>query len=122
MSVLDFSVNTAALDGSDTFVVTAAGEVDMYAAPELEQAFEGVVGLGGTSVVLDLAEVSFVDSTVLSVLIRQHERLRDLGGGLVVVTEDRRVLRTFEITGVDRVLTVEQRLAQGIERVVNGSR
>jgi anti-sigma B factor antagonist len=120
MSVLDFSINTAELDG-DAFVVTVAGEADMYTAPRLEQALQGVIGLGGTSVVLDLAEVSFVDSTVLSVLLRHQEELSKLGGELIVVTEDRRVLRTFEITGLDRILAVERKLAQGIDRAVNGN-
>jgi anti-sigma B factor antagonist len=113
MSVLEFSVSTAELDGN-TFVVAAAGEADMYTAPTLEQALEGVVGLGGTSVVLDLAEVTFVDSTVLSVLLKFQGRFRNLGGDLVIVSEDRRVLRTFEITGLDRLFTIERRLTEGI--------
>jgi anti-sigma B factor antagonist len=113
MSVLEFSVSTAELDGN-TFVVAAAGEADMYTAPTLEQALEGVVGLGGTSVVLDLAEVTFIDSTVLSVLLTFQGRFRNLGGDLVIVSEDRRVLRTFEITGLDRLFTIERRLTEGI--------
>jgi anti-sigma B factor antagonist len=120
MSVLEFSVNTAEL-GGNAFVVAAAGEADMYTAPALEQALEGVVGNGGTSVVLDLAEVSFIDSTVLVVLLRYRERFRELGGDLVVVSEDRRILRTFEITGLDRLFTIEGRLAEGIGAVLPGS-
>jgi anti-sigma B factor antagonist len=120
MSVLEFSVNTAEL-GGNAFVVAAAGEADMYTAPALEQALEGVVGNGGTSVVLDLAEVSFIDSTVLGVLLRYRELFRELGGDLVVVSEDRRILRTFEITGLDRLFTIEGRLAEGIGAVLPGS-
>lgn len=116
MSVLEFSVNTAEL-GGNAFVVAAAGEADMYTAPRLEQALEGVIGLGGTSVAVDLAEVSFIDSTVLAVLLRFRERFHALGGDLVVVSEDRRVLRTFEITGLDRIFTIERRLAEGIEAI-----
>jgi anti-sigma B factor antagonist len=120
MSVLEFSVSTAGLDGN-AFVVAAAGEADMYTASALEQALEGVVGLGGTSAVLDLAEVSFIDSTVLSVLLRFRERFQRRGGDLVVVTDDRRVLRTFEITGLDRIFAIEQRLAEGIDVILPGS-
>jgi anti-anti-sigma factor len=110
MSVLEFSVNTAAL-GGDAFVVTLTGEVDLHTAPALEQALEGVVALGGTAVAVDLAEVTFIDSTTLEVLLRYHERL---GGGLMIVTDDRRVLRTFQITGLDRVITIERRLADAV--------
>lgn len=113
MSVLEFSVNTAAL-GGDAFVVTLTGEIDLYTAPALEQSLEGVVGLGGTAVAVDLAEVTFIDSTTLEVLLRYHERFRGLGGGLVIVTDDRRVLRTFQITGLDRVFTIEHRLADAV--------
>jgi anti-sigma B factor antagonist len=120
MSVLEFSVSTAELDGN-TFVVAAVGEADMYTAPTLEQALEGVVGLGGTSVVLDLAEVTFIDSTVLSTLLRFRERFKALGGDLVIVSEDRRVIRTFEITGLDRLFTIERRLADGIGLTRPGS-
>jgi anti-sigma B factor antagonist len=119
MTVLEFSVKTAAL-GGDAFVVTLTGEVDLHTAPELEQALEGVVGLGGTSVAVDLADVSFVDSTTLGLLLRYHLRLRDLGGKLVIATEDRRVLRTFEIMGLAPVFAIESRLADALAAIVPG--
>ena len=119
MSVLEFNVNTAELDGDgNAFVVTATGEVDMYTAPTLEQALDGVIGLGGISVVLDLSEVTFVDSTLLSVLLRYRDQFAELGGQLVIVTADRRILRTFEITGLERLFRIEARLADGVGAVV----
>jgi anti-sigma B factor antagonist len=120
MSVIDFSVTAAELDGN-AFVVSAAGEADMYTAPRLEHSLEGVLALGGTSVVLDLAEVTFIDSTVLGVLLRYRGRLEKLGGTLVIVSEDRRILRTFEITGLDRLFSIERRLADGIAALVDRS-
>ena len=117
MSVLEFSVNTAAL-GGDAFVVTLSGEVDLHTAPALAQALDGVVGLGGTAVPLDLAEVSFVDSTTLGVLLRYHEQFKARGGELLVVTADRRVLRTLEVTGLDHVLAIERRLADAVAAIV----
>jgi anti-sigma B factor antagonist len=116
VNVLEFSVNTAAL-GGDAFIVTITGEVDLHTAPELEHALEGVVGLGGTAVALDLSEVSFIDSTVLGVLLRYRERLHSLGGEVIVVTQDRRVLRTFEVTGLDRVIVIERQLADAVATI-----
>lgn len=120
MEVLDFSVNTAALSG-DAFIVTLTGEVDLHTAPALEQALDGVLALGGTGVALDLAEVSFVDSTMLGVLLSYRERLHNLGGELIVVTEDRRVLRTFELTGLDRLFVIERRLADAVAAISDGA-
>jgi len=66
--------------------------------------------------------VSFIDSTVLGVLLSYHERLQNLGGELVIVTEDRRVLRTFEITGLDRIFAIERRLADAVATITSGAR
>jgi anti-sigma B factor antagonist len=120
VSILEFEVKTAEL-GGDAFLVSAVGEADMYNAAELERALDGVVGLGGTSVVLDLTEVSFVDSTLLSVLLRYRERLMELGGKLVLVTGERGIRRTLEITGLERIFTIERRIADGIGALATSS-
>jgi anti-sigma B factor antagonist len=117
MPLLEFSVTTAEL-GANAFIVTLTGEADLHTAPELDQALQGVIGLGGISVAVDLAEVSFIDSTALAVLLRHHERFRALGGDLVIVTEDRRVLRTFELTGIDRMFQIERRLADAVAAII----
>jgi anti-sigma B factor antagonist len=113
VSLVEFSVRTAELD-SNAFIVSVAGEVDLHTAPELQRALDGIVGLGATSAVVDLAEVSFVDSTTLGVLFESKGRFTDRGGELIVVAADRRVLRTFEITGIDRVFRIERTLADGV--------
>jgi anti-sigma B factor antagonist len=118
MSVVDFTVTTAELDGN-AFVVSLAGEVDLYTAPELKRALDGITDLGGTSAVVDLADVSFIDSTTLGVLLRAHSELQGLGGRLVLVASDRRVLRTLEITGLDRVLPIERTLAEGVAAILD---
>jgi len=118
VSVVDFTVTTAELDGN-SFVVSLTGEADLYTAPELERAVDGVIGLGGTAAVVDLADVSFIDSTTIGILLRAQSRFAALGGGLIVVAADRRVLRTLEITGLDRVLRIERTLAEGVTALLS---
>jgi anti-sigma B factor antagonist len=117
MSVVDFSVKTAELDGN-AFVVSLTGEIDLHTAPELKRALDGVIQLGGTSAVVDLADVSFIDSTTLGVLLRTYSELQGLGGRLVLVASDRRILRTLELTGLDRVLPIERTLAEGVAAIL----
>jgi len=121
MSLLEFSVKTAEL-GGNAFVITLTGEADIHNAPELDRALQGVLGLGGTAVAVDLGDVTFIDSTVLGVLLRYHPRFKTRGGELVIVTQDRRVIRTFEITGLDRIFRIEQRLADGVAWVLSAGR
>ena len=121
MSELDFGIRTAGLDG-DAFVVSLNGEADAYNAPELEQALQGVLALGGTTVAVDMVEVTFIDSTVLSVLLRYLGRFKTLGGDCVIVTDDRRVLRTLEVTGLDKTFIIKHRLADAIAGIMPAQR
>ena len=110
---LEFDLKTADV-GNDGFIVSVSGEVDLYRAPAMEHELEDVLQRGGTSVVVDLARVGFIDSTILALLLRYQPRFRGRGGDLVVVSDDRRILRTLEITGLDQVFRVEQRLADAV--------
>jgi anti-anti-sigma factor len=109
----EFDVKTAQLE-NDTFVVSVTGEADMGTASEIELELQQVLELGGRSVAIDLAEVSFIDSTALGLLLRYQPRFRARGGDLVIVSDDRRVLRTLEITGLDRILRIERRLGEAV--------
>lgn len=109
----EFEVRTAGV-GNQGFVVSICGEADLHNAPEMERELQEVLQLGGNSVVVDFAEVGFIDSTVLGLLLRYQPRFRDRGGDLVLVSDDRRILRTLEITGLDRVFRIEQRLGDAV--------
>jgi anti-sigma B factor antagonist len=111
--VLEFSVKTAEL-GDEAYVISVEGEADLHTAPELERELQGVLLLGGRTVALDLGAVGFIDSTVLGLLLRFHPRFRARGGDLVLVSDDRRILRTLEITGLDRIFRIEPRLGDAL--------
>jgi anti-sigma B factor antagonist len=109
----EFEVRTAGV-GNQGFVVSICGEADLHNAPEMERELQEVLRLGANSVVVDFAEVGFIDSTVLGLLLRYQPRFRDRGGDLVLVSDDRRILRTLEITGLDRIFRIEQRLGDAV--------
>jgi anti-sigma B factor antagonist len=87
--------------GEDIFVVSLAGEHDLYTAPKLQEEFRSVIAAGARAIVVDLTETSFLDSTMLHVLLSARSELRD-GGRLLLVTNDATVKRVFEIAGIDR--------------------
>jgi anti-sigma B factor antagonist len=120
MSVIGFEIRTAKLTPG-TYVVSVTGEIDAFTSPALEQELEWVLGDGASNAVVDLCEVGFLDSTALRVLLKVLPRFSKRGGKLVLVTEDRRVLRTFEITGLDGRFTLEPKLADAIAQFADGS-
>jgi anti-sigma B factor antagonist len=87
-------------------VVVVAGEVDLYTAPELRQRLARVDEDGAERVVLDLSQVTLVDSMALGVLLGAKKRLATHGGSLDLVVASPDIRRIFEITMLDRVFTL----------------
>jgi anti-sigma B factor antagonist len=97
-------------------VIAAAGEVDAATAPRLRDAILAArTGSGLTSVVVDLSEVDYFDSTGLAVLAEAEDQCQAAGQRLAVVAGTRAVLLPLRITGLDRLLAapVGQRVPVG---------
>lgn len=70
-------------------VVTVAGEMDLISSPVVRQKVHEAVAEGRRSVVLDLAEVRFCDSSGVGVLIGARRLMRSCAGRLrIVLPED----------------------------------
>ena len=95
------------LDRSDErTLVTVSGELDASSASTLYGALADLEIEDAHDVVLDLARVTFMDSTGLSVIITEHKRLQHLGGRLTIFSPPSSVRRLFTITALDSVLDI----------------
>jgi anti-anti-sigma factor len=90
-------------------VVTAVGEVDVASSPALSSALDDAIG-SDPRVVADLAEVGFLDSTGLGVLVQALNASRDTQGQLRLVVADPNVLKVFEVTALDEVFDIHETL------------
>jgi anti-sigma B factor antagonist len=111
---MNFAIKTEQLSG-DAYVISLTGEVDLYTAPEFKEQLVDVIGKGATTVVVDLTDTTFIDSTTLGVLVGGVKRLRPDGGQLVLVCSDRNITKIFEITGLDKVFPIHATLAEAVE-------
>src|SRR2546422_9130595 len=102
---MNFDVKTDKVDDG-TYVISLAGEVDLYTAPEFKQQLLNVIGEGGKDVVVDFSDTTFIDSTTLGVLVGGVKRLRAQDGRLSLVCSDGNSTAVSEITGLDRVFTI----------------
>jgi anti-sigma B factor antagonist len=92
-------------DAGTTFVV-ASGELDAFVAGDLEAVF---VDAGeDPRIVVDLTNVSFMDSTALGVLVRAVRDVDTRGGAVRVVLPRGTARRIFELTTLDRLLPVAE--------------
>jgi anti-sigma B factor antagonist len=98
--------------GEGELVVAATGDVDLLAAPELEEALHSALTDRPRLIVVDLRAVTMLDSRALGVLLACARRLSGVGGELVVIADDPRVVRVFEITGLDQTFRLEHSLGE----------
>jgi anti-sigma B factor antagonist len=104
----------AAVEEHDSAVVVrTAGELDLYNADELRRTLGEVCARTPERVVVDLSELSFIDSTGLGVLVEGCAKLPNRA--LLLAAPQREIRRALEITGLDRHFgvydTVEEALA-----------
>jgi anti-sigma B factor antagonist len=103
MDKQDFAVERT--DGEDRIVVSVRGDVDLGTVDALSQALEQATR-GGGQVVIDMTDVTFLDSTGVRVLVEAYRGAQRSGGALYVRGARHWVARVLEVTGVARLLTM----------------
>lgn len=104
----NFSVNTDLLDG-DVRVLHVAGDVDFDAAPQFKRQITSRIDAGERRIVVDLSQVTFIDSTAIGVLIAAIRRLEAAGGSLSLACANDEVRGIFEAVGLENVVPLHQR-------------
>lgn len=112
MSPVPFEVEGEELEGGIR-AFTVRGELDMNTAPELERELEPALADSSTSIMLDLCECEFIDSTGIALIVRAWQRLdRSAGGGgqgrVVLCSHNHQVRRLLEITGVENSISMHE--------------
>ena len=100
-----------------THVIAVRGEIHVTTAPEFSRRLNEAIARGKTSVVLDLSQVEFIDSTGLSVLLNGLRRVTRAQGRLALVCANPTVLRLFEITKLDTTFDIQGSREDALRRV-----
>jgi anti-sigma B factor antagonist len=105
---VDLSITRA--DHGNQTVVHLGGEIDVYTAPLVREKLDEQIQGGRTQLVVDLTDVTFLDSTGLGVLVGRLKLTRTRGGAMRLVGTDDRVLKVFSIPGLDKVFEIHPTL------------
>jgi anti-sigma B factor antagonist len=90
-------------------IVTVTGEIDISTVTRLrERLFE--LAAGGRPLVVDLDQVSFVDSAGLAALVGAAKRAAAHGGSLHVICAQPQIRQLFRRTGLDRQIPLARTL------------
>ena len=101
---MDLKVNLR--DEGNVAFVGVAGELELDTHTGLREMLIRLAAARRPAIVVNLAEVSYIDSTGMGVLIGGEKRANEYGGKFAVVCANEKILRLFRMTGLDRALRI----------------
>ncbi len=101
-----FSVKKAE-DGS--LIILLTGEIDHHSAVGVRRELDDYFFENRPeNVILDLSQISFMDSSGLGLIMGRYSLLRDLGGKLSVRNPSARVEKILNLAGLERIIKIEK--------------
>jgi anti-sigma B factor antagonist len=112
-------VSVSRASDHDVPVVSVHGEVDVYSAPALKESLTELLHSGVHTVVVDLSDVGFLDSTGLGALVEARAATNEVGGSLPLVCSHERIIKLFTITGLDGVFAIHPTVAEALAAIAD---
>jgi anti-anti-sigma factor len=102
-----FEVKTGDLERG-VRAISVQGELDLSTAPDLEGPLEDLLDSGEGSILIDLSDCEFIDSTGIALIVRAWQRLNEAANGrrLALCSDNDQVRRVLEITGLELSIPV----------------
>ncbi|MCZ0210712.1 STAS domain-containing protein [Streptomyces sp. UMAF16] len=94
-------------------VLTLAGEIDHHTGDQLRRALD-VTGAARPRIVIDMCQVTFMDSTGINILIAAYQAVSGAGGWLRLAAPTDSVLRVLQLVGIDAVIDCRETLRQAL--------
>jgi anti-anti-sigma factor len=114
VGLLRASVTVPETTGTAYTVVVLTGEVDATNSEELYNILESVVLQRPRLLIVDLSDLSFMDSTGLRMLLRATRELDQQGGVLSLAAPQASVARVLQLTRADQLIPVYESVADAI--------
>jgi anti-sigma B factor antagonist len=89
-----------------TALVPVCGEVTFTNVADFDRKLERAFADGARNLVIDLTDVTFIDSSGLSALLAASARARERGGTVALVLAQGEPPSIFRFRGVDRLLAL----------------
>lgn len=95
-------------DATTVFSVALQGDVDLARVPQLHELVESYCSSDAVDVLVDLRDVTFMDSTGLGFMARLSREARDRDGTVTLTNLHPEVERVIRMTGMDQILILEE--------------
>lgn len=99
----------------DIWLVSVSGRLDQSQANDLEDILQKLLLEGYNRLVIDLSEVTYVNSGGLRCLVTIWREAREHGGNVVLCNLSERISQVFAIVGFDKVFEIYSSRAEALE-------
>ena len=107
--------STAGINGRSGWLTYSASKAALINMTEvMREELSSLIDAENTDLVVDLTQVSFMDSTGLGVLVGALKKVRTLGGDLRLVISQEKILKVFRITGLTKVFPIHPTLEEAL--------
>ena len=89
-------------------VITISGEFDLCMVPEFREKVDNLIDSNESAkrLVLDLKDVSFIDSSGLGVIMGRHKKMLARGGALAIQSPSHNAFKALISCGVDQIIEI----------------
>jgi anti-sigma B factor antagonist len=101
---------------NEAAVVKLTGEIDMSHSPGVHQSLVEVLEARPARLIIDLADVSYMDSSGVGILVDALRRVRVSGATLALVGVTPRVLSVLQITKLDQFFEMYETMDEALVR------
>ncbi|CAG9622363.1 anti-sigma F factor antagonist [Sutcliffiella rhizosphaerae] len=98
--------------------IRLAGELDHHTAENLREKASGIIEKHQiTHIILNLKQLSFMDSSGLGVILGRYKQIKNNGGEMVVCSISPPVKRLFEMSGLFKIIRLEESEQNALEKL-----
>ncbi len=103
----------------DAEVLEIKGEIDVYTAPQFKEAIDGVLLSGQKHLIINMAGVTYMDSSGFGALLSATKRLRPIGGTVSLVHCSNAIDRILKTTRLDTIFFMFDSLDEAVAAAKN---
>ena len=98
-------------------VLDVVGEIDIYTTPQFKEAVSEALSNSEPSIIINMAQVTYMDSSGFGTLLSATKRLRPLDGALYLIACNEAILRMLQITRLNTIFGVFNTEDEAVEAI-----
>lgn len=110
-------INIHCRDEGDVIVVDLAGQLDIYNSGDLELLVDAYITRGYIKFAMNLENVTYLDSSTISIFIKCLQKLGKMGGKLVLVGLNGSPKEVFDMAKLHDVFKISSELPEALKQM-----